>query len=109
VGIVLLVFQMVTLHTPIYLIALLTFIYGVFVSAQYTGMNSLALAEIKDEELSASTSITSTMQILAQSLGVAVSAILLRIFSSYGHHTVMLTVTDFPHAFFALGIITFLS
>src|SRR3990167_8358640 len=82
VGFSLLSFQMVIAVTPIFVIALLTFIYGVVVSAQYTAMNSLALSEIKDEELSASTSITSTVQILAQSLGVAVGAILLRIFSS---------------------------
>jgi len=109
VGFVLLSFQLITAQTPIYVIALFTFIFGVATSAQYTGMNSLALAEIKDEELSASTSITSTMQILAQSLGVAVGAILLRVFSSNLNHSLKLTPAIFHDAFFALGIITFLS
>ena len=109
VGLVLWLFQMITVQTSVYFIATLTFILGVFMSAQYTGMNSLALAEIKDDELSASTSITSTVQVLAQSLGVAVGAILLRFYSSLMQNKLQLTPTLFHHAFFALGLITFLS
>lgn len=109
VGLSLWLFYCVTIKTPIYVIALLTFIFGIAISAQFTAMNSLALAEIKDEELSASTSITSTVQILAQSLGVAISAILLRIFLSYAGKWATLTPAIFHHVFFILGIMTFLS
>jgi EmrB/QacA subfamily drug resistance transporter len=109
VGVVLWSFQTITIKTPIPVIALFTFIYGVFVSAQYTGMNSLALSDIKDEELSASTSITSTIQILAQSLGVATGAILLRIYSGYFSKATVLSPADFHYAFMSLGVITALS
>ncbi len=109
VGFVMWAFELLTAATPLYLIALTTFIFGIFISAQYTAMNSLALAEIKDEELSASTSITSTVQIFAQSLGVAAGAILLRIYSSHLGKKLSLTPAMFHDAFFALGIITFLS
>ena len=102
-------FQFITIQTPIYIIALFTFIFGVFISAQFTSMNSLALADIKDEHLSASTSITSTVQILGQSLGVAVAAILLRFFSSRLHQKLLLSPAIFHHAFIALGIITLFS
>lgn len=109
VAITLSFYALITLKTPVYCIAILTFIFGFFVSMQYTGMNSLSLAEIPKEQLSASTSITSTNQILAQSLGVAVSAILLRVFSSSGKHHSFLSVSDFHHVFLSLALITTLS
>ncbi len=109
VGIILWTFQIINSHTSMIVIATLTFIFGIFISAQYTAMNSLALAEIKDEELSASTSITSTVQILAQSLGVAVGAILLRFYSSLSQSKMTLTPTIFHDTFFTLGILTFMS
>lgn len=108
VGFVLWLFQIITVGTSVYTIAALTFIFGIFMSFQFTGMNSLALADIKDEELSASTSITSTVQVLAQSLGVALGAILLRFYGTM-EKTMQLTPTLFHHAFFALGVITFVS
>lgn len=109
VGVGLWMFLFVNHTTPIYLIGIFTFIYGVITAAQYTGMNSLALADIQDEQLSYSTSITSTTQILAQSLGVAVSAILLRLFSMQLEKTTMLTMSVFHDTFFTLGILTLFS
>lgn len=106
VAIVLWLFLIIDIHTSIYSIALLTFIFGIVIAAQYTGMNSLAFAEIAENELSAATSITTTTQILAQSFGVAVSAILLRYYSS-PHH--LLTISIFHQTFFAMGILTFIS
>jgi len=103
----LLLFQIINLQTPPYVIALLTFVYGIFISMQYTGMNSLALADIPKEKLSASTSITSTVQMLAQSFGVAAGAILLEIFGSGIQHA--LSVAVFHHVFFALSMITLAS
>ena len=102
-------YQLITLNTSIYNIALLTFVFGFFISVQYTGMNSLALAEIPSDELSASTSIVNTNQILAQTFGVAIAAILLRFFSSLNGHALVLSPTIFHHAFFALGVITLFS
>lgn len=63
-------------NSSIYGIAILTFAYGFLVSLQYTGMNSLAYANITEKDLSAATSIMSTIQQLSQSFGLAVSAIL---------------------------------
>ncbi len=102
-------YQLIMPTTSIYYIGLLTFIFGFFISVQYTGMNSLALAEIPKDELSASTSIVNTNQILAQTFGVAIAAILLRLFSSLSEHALVLSPTIFHHAFFSLGLITLLS
>lgn len=109
VGSVLWLFQGVGLETSSYEIAGLTFIFGICIAGQYTGMNSLALADIHEDELSASTSITSTIQVLAQSLGVAVAAILLRYYSSSVPQSLQLTPNVFHHAFFLMGVITFCS
>ncbi len=91
--------------STIYGISLLTFIYGFLIALQYTGMNSLAYANVTEQDMSAATSIMSTIQQLAQSFGVAVSAILLSIFSS--HH--LLSVKIFHQTFLMLGVLTLLS
>ncbi len=110
VGLVIWLFQMIDTQTPVYGIAGLTFTLGIFIAAQYSGMNSLAFADLHEDELSASTSITSTTQTLSQSLGVAVGAILLRYFSAQIHHQpLLLTPHVFHQAFFLMGVLTFLS
>lgn len=93
--------------TSIYSIGILTFIYGFLISLQYTGMNSLAYASITHEELSAATSIMSTVQQLAQSFGVATAAILVKFFSVSG--LAVLTIKTFHQTFFTMGLLTFLS
>lgn len=99
----------VNMHTPIYLIAGFTFLFGFVISLQYSAMTSLAYADIDPIDLSAATSIMSTLQQLAQSFGVAVSALLLGEFANKAHLGHHLTVDVFHHTFFAMGIITFCS
>lgn len=102
-------FALTTAQTHLWVIALLTFLLGVFLSAQFTGMNSLAFADIEDHQLSASTSITTTTQIIGQSLGVAVGALLLRFFSALDTHHFTLTVHLFHQTFVVLSVITLMS
>lgn len=102
-------FQLITATTPLYLIACMTFMLGVITSFQFTGMNSLGYAELEPKDLTASTSITSTTQMLAQSFGVAIGAILLRFYAEKIGHSMTLSTVIFHHTFFILGIITFLS
>lgn len=92
-------------YTSFYSISLLTFIYGFFISLQYSSMTSLAYANIGPDDLSAASSIMSTIQQVAQSFGVAASAILLRIFSI--HHNI--TITTFRETFIAIAVVTLLS
>ncbi|WP_454784974.1 DHA2 family efflux MFS transporter permease subunit [Legionella sp. WA2024007413] len=96
-------------HTSIYGIAFLTFMYGFFIALQYTGMNSLAYANITEKDMSAATSIMSTIQQLAQSFGVAVSAILLSIFTAKYSGERVLSVEIFHDTFLMLGALTFCS
>ena len=110
VALVLALFQIIDIGTSVYTIASLTFIFGIVMAGQYTAMNSLAFAEINQAELSASTSITGTTQVLAQTLGVAISAILLRYYSSFSHQqSLLLTPALFHKTFISMSVITFIS
>lgn len=109
VGLMLWVFRIIDASTPIYIIALLTFIFGFLISLQYSGMNSLAYADISIDELSAATSIVSTMQQLAQSFGVGAAALLLRFASSHTSATITLTPPVFHQTFLGMGILTVIS
>lgn len=96
-------------HSSVYGIAFLTFAYGFLIALQYTGMNSLAYANITENNMSAATSIMSTTQQLAQSFGVAVSAILLSLFTYIYSENHVLSVQIFHDTFLMLGILTFFS
>ncbi len=96
-------------HSSTYSIAFLTFLYGFLIALQYTGMNSLAYANITENNMSAATSIMSTIQQLAQSFGVAISAILLGIFTSMYSVDNALSVEIFHDTFLMLGALTFCS
>jgi EmrB/QacA subfamily drug resistance transporter len=108
VAIILWLFTYIDVSTPLYYIGGLTFIYGFLIALQYTGMNSLAYANVTEHELSAATSIMSTIQQLSQSLGVAFAAILVSVFSS-SFPTSTTMVKTLHHSFFAIGIVTLLS
>lgn len=99
-------FLLVNQNTSIYFIMLLTFLYGLVIACQFTAMNSLAFADVDDDGLSAITSITSTAQMLAQSLGVAIGAIFLRLFSKLSQDDAMLSLQTFHHTFVAMGVLT---
>ena len=102
-------FTFITTSTPLYTIGFLTFLYGFLIALQYTGMNSLAYANINEEELSAATSIMSTIQQLAQSFGIAFAAILITLFSPQFSDYSLNIISPIEHSFFAMGIITLFS
>ena len=109
VGGIIWVFTGLEASTPMMVIALLTFFYGFVLSIQFGAMNSLAYAEISTKNLSAATSISSTLQQLSLSFGVAVSALLIRLFSSPLLGSLPLTPRVFHLTFFAVGSLTMLS
>jgi EmrB/QacA subfamily drug resistance transporter len=109
VGFALWLFMSINAATPVYLIALYTFIFGILISLQYSGMNSLCYADIDQENFSAATSIMSTVQQLSQSFGVAVSAIGIQFFMNYFSEASEITVNILRHVFMVMGVITLLS
>lgn len=102
-------FATVNAETPIYLVACMTFIFGFLIAMQYSGMNSLAYAEVSSDDLSSATSIVSTMQQVAQSFGVAVAALFIRYFAFDPTTHNLLTPKAFHETFTAISLVTFIS
>ena len=74
-GLLLLLFATIGLHTPVWIIVLQAFFYGAVTSLQYTSMNTLVYANTTDQETSAASSIASTMQQMSISFGVATAGL----------------------------------
>ena len=70
-GLMILLFATIGVSTPVWLIVAEAFCYGFFTSLQYTSMNTLAYADVSEEEASGASSIASTGQQMAISFGVA--------------------------------------
>lgn len=104
----LLTLALIDAHTPLYAIALITFAFGLLLALQFGAMNSLAYVEILPNQLSSASSITSTIQQLATSFGVAVSALLLH-FITIDSHEKLFSLANFHHVFACLALITLAS
>ncbi|RYF12283.1 MAG: MFS transporter [Deltaproteobacteria bacterium] len=83
------------------------FCYGLLASLQFSCMNVLTFVDIKAKEMGDAASISSTVQQFATSLGVAVSALALGLFTPAGQEAGLLGA--FHHAFVCVGVITMLS
>ncbi len=68
----------------IWCIAGFLFAQGVAMSAQFTSMNTITLADLKEDTASDGNSLLSVAQNLSVSFGVAISTVLLRVFSGTG-------------------------
>ncbi|MFA5960336.1 MAG: DHA2 family efflux MFS transporter permease subunit [Tatlockia sp.] len=106
-GLVIVVFASINSSTSSYAIGFLTFLYGFILTLQYGAMNSLAYADLSAHDLSSATSIISTLQQIAQSFGVAVSASMIHLFSYL--FTTELSARVFHYTFVAMGCLTLLS
>lgn len=109
IGLAVWIFRLIGVDTPMIVIAMLTFLYGMLITLQFSALNSLGYADIPEDELAYATSMVSTVQQLSQSFGVAVSALFLRYFSLQSGQHFSLTSETFHSVFFALGIFTFCS
>jgi len=79
-GLMLMVFSGIDTATPPWTIALLAFAFGFFTSTQYTSMNTLAYADVSNEQASGASSIASTVQQMAVSFGVAAASLTAALF-----------------------------
>jgi MFS family permease len=94
----------------VWLVVVELFCYGFFTSLQYTSMNTLAYAEITEEEASSASSIASTAQQMSISFGVASASLVTAFFLPDRYRS---DPAQFIHgihlAFFVLGGMTVLS
>jgi MFS family permease len=79
-GVMLILFSLIDVGTPGWLIAALAFAFGFFTSTQYTSMNTLAFADVSGEQASAASTIASTVQQMAVSFGVASASLAAAVF-----------------------------
>ena len=108
-GLLLMVFATIGLHTPVWMILLQAFIYGAFTSLQYTSMNTLVYADTTDQQTSAASSIASTMQQMAISFGVATAGLATTFFVPSGHSGATEMIHGIHKALVALGVLTIVS
>ncbi len=108
-GVLLMVFATIGLHTPVWAIVLQAFLYGAFTSLQYTSMNTLVYADITEKDASSASSIASTMQQMSISFGVAIAGLATAFFIPSSHSNPAEMIHGIHKALMALGILTILS
>ena len=109
-GVLLMVFATIGIHTPVWVIVLQAFLYGGFTSLQYSSMNTLVYADTTDEQTSAASSIASTMQQMSISFGVATAGLATAFFVPSKTHTGPGEMIHGVHeALITLGALTILS
>jgi MFS family permease len=110
IGILLLLFTTIGLHTPVWFILLLAFFYGAFTSLQYTSMNTLVYADVTEHDASSASTIASTMQQMSISFGVAAAGLTTAFFVPSGASRVPQEMIHGIHlAFRTLGCLTIFS
>jgi EmrB/QacA subfamily drug resistance transporter len=110
IGVLLLLFATIGVHTPVWGIVLLAFFYGGCTSLQYTSMNTLVYADITEEETSNASSIASTMQQMSMSFGVASAGLATAFFIPAGVRSSSHDMIHGIHeSFLALGAFTVIS
>jgi len=108
-GLLLLVFATIGMRTPVWLIVLQAFAYGALTSLQYTSVNTLVYADIRDEDTSAAGSIASTMQQMSISFGVAASGLATVVFVPSSQDDPHGMIRGIHDALTALGVLTLAS
>ena len=109
-GVMMLAFATIDVGTPAWLIVLQAFIFGFFTSTQYTGMNTLAYADVSGEQASGATPIASTVQQLAVSFGVATASLAAALFiPDHTHASAAELIHGIHLALRVLGGLTILS
>ena len=105
---------LLTPSTPLLVILLVVFIYGLARSMQYTTLSTLAYADIAPQQMSNANSLWSTAAQMTAGMGIAFGAVSLQgalwIRGAYGSPAeTLFTLDDFKWAFAAAGVMTLLS
>lgn len=87
-GVMIISFATIGAGTPVWLIVMQVFIYGAFMSLQYNCMNTLVFADVNEEQTSGDSAITSTVQQMAISFGIAIASLLTALFVPDRFHTI---------------------
>ena len=106
IGVMIAQFALQTQAMAIWMLVLPLFILGMAMSTQFTAMNTISLADLTDENASSGNSVLAVTQQLSISLGVAVSAAVLRFYEGVDGSN---TVEQFHYTFITMGAVTVVS
>lgn len=109
-GLMIMLFATIGIHTPAWLIVLQAFCYGFVTSTQYTSMNTLVYSDVTAEQTSSASTIASTMQQMSMSFGVAAASLATAIFIPDRFHSTPAEMIHGIHrALVCLGGLTIVS
>jgi EmrB/QacA subfamily drug resistance transporter len=110
IGSVIILFMTVSPGSPAAQIVAIGFCLGFVSSMQYTSMNTLVFADLSDADASPGSSISSTVQQMSMSFGVAVSSLLAALFLGGEHRSSPEGMVSGIHwTFLVLGVMTIVS
>jgi EmrB/QacA subfamily drug resistance transporter len=109
-GAMIALFATVGSGTPVWLIVAQVFALGLFTSMQYSSMNTLVYADVPREKTSGASAITSTMQQMSISFGIAIASLITQFFiADRVHASPTEMIEDIHKALLILGGWTILS
>ncbi|WLI76956.1 multidrug transporter subunit MdtD [Kosakonia sp. H02] len=106
IGVMIAQFALQTQAMAIWMLVLPLFVLGMAMSTQFTAMNTISLADLTDENASSGNSMLAVTQQLSISLGVAVSAAVLRFYEGFDSVN---TIEQFHYTFITMGAVTLVS
>lgn len=106
IGLMIAQFSIQSAALPVWMLILPLFVLGMAMSTQFTSMNTITLADLTDENASSGNSVLAVTQQLSISLGVAVSAAVLRFYEGFDSAN---TVEQFHYTFITMGALTVVS
>jgi EmrB/QacA subfamily drug resistance transporter len=109
-GLMIMLFATIGATTPVWLIVLQVFCFGFLTSMQYTSMNTLAYADVTEQQSSSASTIASTLQQMSISFGIACASLATAVFIPDRFSANALQMIHGIHqAFLVLGGLTILS
>ena len=110
IGVTIGLFSLVGTETPVAVIVVISLLQGFFNSLQFASMNSLAYADVTERDSSMASTISSSLQQLSMSFGLAAGSLITGWFLGDVPQTDRALVsTALQHAFLALSLLTLLS
>ncbi|MHA6203709.1 MFS transporter [Dyella soli] len=104
VAVLLASFALLGKASPMWLIALMVFVYGAFMGMQYTAMNTLIYNDLDVKYASMASSMASTAQYLSMSFGIALASLLMEaLLQGHAHDAY---IPAFRWTVLLLGIVT---
>ncbi|QWZ02402.1 multidrug transporter subunit MdtD [Klebsiella pneumoniae] len=106
IGLMIAQFSLQSPEMPLWMLLLPLFVLGMAMSTQFTAMNTITPADLTDDNASSGNSLLTVTQQLSISLGVVISAAVLRFYEGFDNAS---TVQQFHYTFITMGVITIIS